>query len=110
MADLSTGLHDIRARHAERERWVEAEPKDVWLALREAQADVLTLLARLGAEEPADDELGCTAPMVVTVGDCDLIANCGECGAPLGSIRADGSLDTLFTNWERHTMTEHTDG
>ncbi len=70
------------------------------------------LLERLGAKEEPDGELGYTPAMVVTEGDAEIYAHCGDCMAPLGSIRPDGRLDTLFLNWERHAMTskEHRRG
>lgn len=81
---------------------------DEWTAAAEADAlalDVKALLRRLGADEEPDPELGYTPPMVVLFGDEEIFAHCGDCEAPLGSIRPDGKLDTLAANWERHTMT-----
>lgn len=110
MAERDTSLAAIRKRAIERPDWLEQEPKDLWLAMSEAHDDVVTLLDRFGAKEDPDPELGLTPPMVLTVGDCEIFAACGDCGAPLGSVRPDGQLSTFFTNWERHAMTEHKDG
>lgn len=69
--------------------------------------DVDVLLERLGAKEDPDPELGFTPPMIISEGDCEILASCGDCATPLGSIRPDGNVATFFLNWERHVMADH---
>lgn len=52
----------------------------------------------------ADDEFdGPCQSMTVTLGDCQLWAEC-KCGTNLGYILPSGSLDKLAQVWERHSM------
>jgi hypothetical protein len=51
-----------------------------------------------------DEELGETSPMIVTLGDCDIHGTCGDCGAHLGTIKPNESMDLLGIAWEKHTQ------
>ncbi|WP_073946485.1 hypothetical protein [Streptomyces kebangsaanensis] len=80
------------------------------------QAAATELLARAHREphtDPPDLEFRETLAgghaLIVQYGDCELIGSC-QCGRALGRIRPDRSLDQLAGLWERHTMTEVSDG
>lgn len=45
-----------------------------------------------------------TPDMTVSLGDCEIYAECAHCAKSFGSIRPNQSLDVLALKWEHHTM------